>query len=123
MHTPFIDYVPLLSTFPVKRRGFEKDLDGAGRNAGLSDEQRSALKSRDIEKISELMKNEANAAVIYWDVDHGIRLTGMPTFGRTLSDTQVWQVALFLKHMDRLRPTPEAKWKALKNPAMLVPPN
>jgi mono/diheme cytochrome c family protein len=60
---------------------------------------------------------------IYWKVDHGIRLTGMPAFGRTLSDTQVWQVALFLKHMDRLPPTPEAKWKALKNPAMLVPPN
>ncbi|MBV8669457.1 MAG: cytochrome c [Candidatus Eremiobacteraeota bacterium] len=58
---------------------------------------------------------------IYWKVDHGIRLTGMPAFGHTLSDTQVWQVAVFLKHMDSLPPAPNAKWRALKNPAMLVP--
>jgi thiosulfate dehydrogenase len=57
----------------------------------------------------------------YWKVRHGIRLTGMPAFTNTLSDTQIWQVAVFLKHMDSLPPGPEAKWKALRNPAALVP--
>jgi len=57
----------------------------------------------------------------YWKVRHGIRLTGMPAFANTLSDTQIWQVALFLKHMDKLPPAPGVKWKALKNPVALVP--
>jgi mono/diheme cytochrome c family protein len=57
----------------------------------------------------------------YWKVRHGIRLTGMPAFGKTLDDEQLWQVSLFLKHMDKLPPGPEKNWKALKNPATLVP--
>ncbi len=59
----------------------------------------------------------------YWKVRHGIRLTGMPAFSNSLNDTQLWEVALFLKHMDKLPPAPEKKWKALKNPAELVPPD
>ncbi len=57
----------------------------------------------------------------YWKVRHGIRMTGMPAFGDSLNDRQLWQVSLFLKHMDKLPPAPEKNWKALKNPAALVP--
>ncbi len=53
----------------------------------------------------------------YWKVDHGIRFTGMPAFGKSLSDTQLWQLALFLKHMDGLPPAPERVWKAVKSEA------
>jgi thiosulfate dehydrogenase len=60
---------------------------------------------------------------IYWKVRHGIRFTGMPAFGNTLSETQIWEVVVFLKHMDSLPPGPDARWKALKNPAALVPPD
>ncbi len=55
--------------------------------------------------------------VTYWKIDHGIRLTGMPAFGASLDRTQLWQLALFLKHMDRLPPSPEREWKVIKNPA------
>lgn len=51
----------------------------------------------------------------YWKVAHGIRFTGMPAFGRTLNDTQIWQIALFLKHMDSLPPGPDGAWKAVKS--------
>ncbi|HTU81370.1 MAG TPA: cytochrome c [Candidatus Acidoferrales bacterium] len=51
--------------------------------------------------------------ITYWKVAHGIRLTGMPAFDGTLDDTQIWQVALFLKHMDGLPPAPERAWKAV----------
>ncbi|MGZ3497108.1 MAG: c-type cytochrome [Vulcanimicrobiaceae bacterium] len=54
------------------------------------------------------------AGVTYWKVKHGIRMTGMPAFTQTLSDTQIWQVSLFLKHMDHLTPAPERAWEALK---------
>jgi thiosulfate dehydrogenase len=51
--------------------------------------------------------------VTYWKIAHGIRLTGMPSFNGTLRDEQIWQVALFLKHMDGLPPAPQRLWKAV----------
>jgi mono/diheme cytochrome c family protein len=57
----------------------------------------------------------------FWKVDHGIRLTGMPAFSPSLNETQVWTLALFLKHMDSLPQVPERAWKALKNPVALAP--
>jgi mono/diheme cytochrome c family protein len=55
--------------------------------------------------------------VTFWKVKHGIRLTGMPSYGASLSDDQVWTLALFLKHMDSLPPQVDKAWKALRNPA------
>jgi thiosulfate dehydrogenase len=42
----------------------------------------------------------------YWKVAHGIRLTGMPSYQHTLSDTQMWQVSLLLKNADKPLPDP-----------------
>ena len=44
----------------------------------------------------------------YWKIDHGIRWTGMPSWKATLSDQQMWTLALFLKHMDKLSPAARA---------------
>ena len=38
------------------------------------------------------------AGETYWKVVNGIRLTGMPSYSKTLSDTQMWQVSLVLLH-------------------------
>jgi thiosulfate dehydrogenase len=38
----------------------------------------------------------------YWKVVNGIRLTGMPGFKSTLTDTQLWQVTVLLAHADQL---------------------
>lgn len=38
----------------------------------------------------------------YWKIKNGIRLTGMPTFKGALSDTQLWQLALFVANTDKL---------------------
>ncbi len=57
----------------------------------------------------------------YWKIQHGIRLTGMPAFTATLSETQMWAVTLFLKHMDSLPPGPKKLWQALKSPVALAP--
>jgi thiosulfate dehydrogenase len=57
----------------------------------------------------------------YWKIKHGIRLTGMPSYTKTLSEDQIWTLALFLKHMDKLPPEPNALWHALKNPVALAP--
>ena len=38
----------------------------------------------------------------YWIAKNGIRLTGMPGFGPSLSEQQLWQVSLLLAHADKL---------------------
>ena len=37
----------------------------------------------------------------YWVVSNGIRLSGMPSFSHTLSDTERWEVSLLLKNADK----------------------
>jgi len=49
----------------------------------------------------------------FWKIKHGIRLTGMPSWSKTLSDQQIWTLALFLKHMDKLPPAAKAEWEKL----------
>lgn len=38
----------------------------------------------------------------WWKAKNGIRLTGMPGFGDSLTDTELWQVSLLLAHADKL---------------------
>ena len=49
----------------------------------------------------------------YWKVANGIRLTGMPGFSDSLSQTQMWQVSLLVAHADKL---PESVKAALFQP-------
>ena len=42
------------------------------------------------------------AGETYWKVANGIRMTGMPGYRKTLSDTQMWQVSLLLAGADKL---------------------
>lgn len=53
--------------------------------------------------------------VTYWKIRHGIRLTGMPSWAGSLSDQQIWTLALFLKHMDKLPPQARQAWMQVKN--------
>jgi mono/diheme cytochrome c family protein len=46
--------------------------------------------------------------VTYWEVTHGIRLSGIPGFGKTLSDIERWQVMTLLAHVDKLSPEIQA---------------
>jgi len=56
----------------------------------------------------------------YWKIFNGIRLTGMPGFSKSLSETQMWQVALLLANADKL---PASAKAALVAPtAASVPP-
>jgi mono/diheme cytochrome c family protein len=49
----------------------------------------------------------------YWKAANGIRLTGMPGFMGSLSDTQLWQVSLMLANADKL---PAAAKAAVSEP-------
>jgi mono/diheme cytochrome c family protein len=51
----------------------------------------------------------------FWKIKHGIRWTGMPSWESTLSDEQIWTLALFLNHMDKLPPAAEQAWQKVRN--------
>jgi hypothetical protein len=42
----------------------------------------------------------------YWKIKNGIRLSGMPSFKGVLSEDQMWDVALLLKHANEPLPDP-----------------
>ena len=53
--------------------------------------------------------SDDDAGETYWKVVNGIRLTGMPSYKKVLTDTQMWQVSLLLKNADKELPDPVMK--------------
>jgi mono/diheme cytochrome c family protein len=49
--------------------------------------------------------------ITFWKIKHGIRWTGMPFWAGTLNDEQIWTLALFLKHMDKLPAAAQQVWQ------------
>jgi thiosulfate dehydrogenase len=47
----------------------------------------------------------------FYIIKHGVRLTGMPAWGGTLSDQDIWKITTFLSHMDKLPPAVDQQWK------------
>ena len=58
----------------------------------------------------------------YWKVKNGIRLSGMPAYGKALSETELWQVSLLLsmanKPLQWMLPNPST----LRHDRYHVPP-
>lgn len=52
----------------------------------------------------------------YWKVKNGIRLTGMPSYEKALSDTEMWQVSLLLSRADKPLPADAAKTLGVGTP-------
>lgn len=53
-------------------------------------------------QLFEDMVTDDPAGETYWKVANGIRLTGMPAFSKSLSETQMWQVSLLMANADKL---------------------
>lgn len=56
----------------------------------------------------------------YWKIANGIRLSGMPGFRKSLSETQMWQIAILLAHADKLPDS--VKTALVAPPANSAPP-
>lgn len=41
---------------------------------------------------------------LFWVVKNGIKMTGMPAYGVSLSDEEIWEVVAFLRRMPELSP-------------------
>jgi thiosulfate dehydrogenase len=87
---------------------------------GASDGQASNVAAGLYQHAPQLAKHGVEddpEGATYWTINHGIRLTGMPSFGKSLTDDQIWQLATLLKHMDSLPPKAQAAWKKLPSQA------
>ena len=41
---------------------------------------------------------------LFWITKHGIRLAGMPAFGPTHNDEQLWEIVAFIRRLPRISP-------------------
>jgi len=48
---------------------------------------------------------------IYYITRTGIRYTGMPAWGKALTEDQMWKVTSFVTHVDKLPPAVQEYWK------------
>src|SRR5262249_30548705 len=49
---------------------------------------------------------------LFWVVKNGIRMTGMPAFGPTHQDDEIWKIVAFLRHVPKLTPEEKASLAA-----------
>ena len=56
----------------------------------------------------EEMVTDDPEGITFWKVTNGIRLSGMPGFAKTLSETDRWQVTMLVAHADKLSPAVQA---------------
>jgi mono/diheme cytochrome c family protein len=49
---------------------------------------------------------------LFWILQNGIRMTGMPAFGPTHKDEEVWKIVTFLRHLPQLTAEEENLLKA-----------
>lgn len=48
---------------------------------------------------------------LFWLVSHGIRMTGMPAFGPTHEEDEIWKIVAFLRHLPEITAEEEAALK------------
>lgn len=53
----------------------------------------------------------------YWMIEHGVRLTGMPSYKDSLTPDEIWKICMFLKNMDSLPPEAKLAWERIPSPA------
>jgi len=56
-------------------------------------------------------------------ISGGIRMTGMPGFRESLSDTQMWQISQLVKNADKLPDSVRAELASLPSPSTLPAPS
>jgi mono/diheme cytochrome c family protein len=50
---------------------------------------------------------------LFWIVGHGIRMTGMPAFGPSRPERELWEIVAFVRHLPALSPDEKKALKAL----------
>lgn len=51
----------------------------------------------DLDEIREMSDGQ-----LYWTIENGIRMTGMPAFGPTHNEEEIWNIVTFVRHLPEL---------------------
>jgi mono/diheme cytochrome c family protein len=63
----------------------------------------------DLKEVAE----ERSRSELFWVVKNGIKMTGMPSFGKAgASDDEIWTIAAFLKRLPSVKPEEYKAWTA-----------
>ncbi len=62
------------------------------------------LSADDVQKMSD--------GELFWTTREGVRLTGMPAFGPTHSDEEIWKIVAFVRRLPHLTPEEKEKLRA-----------
>src|SRR5215472_6451044 len=98
--------VPISADEPNLAAGTQVYKENCAVCHGLPGQAQSAIASGMFPKPPKLMEGKGVTddppGETYWKVAGGIRMTGMPSFDKTLSTTQMWQVSLACANADKL---------------------
>lgn len=76
---------------------------------GVPNQEQTAIAKGEFPKPPHLFKGKGVTDdppnETYWKIANGIRLTGMPAFDKSLSETEIWQISLLLANADKLPAT------------------
>lgn len=50
---------------------------------------------------------------LFWIVQQGVRMTGMPAFGPTHKDPEIWKIVAFMRHLPQITKDEQAALKAV----------
>jgi mono/diheme cytochrome c family protein len=56
-------------------------------------------------KLTEDRVQQRPDAELFWIIKHGIKMSGMPAFGLTHTDEEIWEVAAFIRRLGTMQPT------------------
>ena len=92
---------------------------------GLPGQEQSAIAKGMFPKPPHLFRGKGvtddEPGETYWKVTNGIRLTGMPGFKKTLTETQMWQVSVLLANADKISETVKQQLQPAALPVGLQP--
>jgi len=56
-------------------------------------------------KLTENRVRQRTDAELFWIITHGIKMSGMPAFGPTHTENDIWEVVAFLRRLGTMQPT------------------
>ena len=60
---------------------------------------------------------------LYYTIDNGVRLSGMPAFSEAHTAEETWRLILFIRHLPQIRPEEVNEMKALNRKMVANPAN
>jgi mono/diheme cytochrome c family protein len=113
--------VPIVATEPNYSAGAELYKQHCAVCHGLPLAQKTAIAAGMYPRPPQLFQGKGvtddEPGETYWKIFNGIRLSGMPGFNKSLTETQMWQMALLLKNADKL---PDSTKSALVAPPAAI---